>query len=126
MRRRRTRKNPATSLLLLGGVVIAAVVGGVLFFERNAKASTPGTLSPKQPNAPIAPTTTVAQAAAKAAGAPIPPADSRDPTMQDLIDSLKDPANFGRNHPGISFDRVTDDQLNAAMDALKAQQAAGN
>lgn len=119
MKRRHRRRNPEpVTLLLLIGLAVAAGAG-VFLISKKAKA-----LSPANPTAKITPATTVAQAAAKATGQPIPPAVKGAPTMQDLIDSLKDPAGFAASHPGVSFDSVTDAQLNAAMDALKVQQAA--
>lgn len=56
-------------------------------------------------------------------GVPQPPGTVA-PTMQDLIDSLRDPANFAATHPNVSFDAVTDEQLQAAKNALDAQNVA--
>jgi len=44
--------------------------------------------------------------------------------MAELIESLGDPIGFQKRHPDISWDAVTEDMLNAAHEAFKAQQAA--
>lgn len=85
-----------------------------------------GFLTPAQPGPTpvIQPQQTIAQTLANLgippSNVPQPPG-TRAPTMQDLIDSLRDPANFQRTHPGVSFDAVTEEQLQAAKDALDAQ-----
>ncbi len=87
-----------------------------------------GFLTPPRPTAPvIAPQQTIAQTLANLgippSNVPQPPGTIA-PTMQDLIDSLRDPANFQRTHPNVSFDAVTEEQLQAAHDALSAQNIA--
>lgn len=108
MTRHRRRNPEPVTILLLG----AAVLGGAFFLLRK--------------KGPIAKTDTIEDISAKqgipASGIPVPPG-TRAPTLQDLLDSIADPAGFAASHPNVSFDSVTIEQLQAAKDAFDAQQA---
>lgn len=107
MRSRRRNPEPFTI-----AIVAAAAIGAGFLLLRKGK---------------IAKTDTIEDVAARKgvppSGVPVPPG-TRAPTLQDMLDSIADPAGFAASHPGVSFDSVSVEQLQAAKDAFDAQQAA--
>lgn len=49
---------------------------------------------------------------------------TRTGTVAEMVESMADPIGFQKRHPDISWDAITDEQLNAALEAFNAQKAA--
>lgn len=115
---------------IVGGIAVLSLVGLRLRAISKTKAAAGGaTAGAAKPGAlpVITASTSIADAAAKlgvpGADHPLRPG-SRSPTMDELIQQLKDPANFARSHPEIDFSSASDAQVQAAFDAFTAQNPA--
>ncbi len=51
------------------------------------------------------------------------PPGTRPPTMQEIIESMNDPIGFQKAHPDVSWDAVTVEMTQAALDQFRAQTA---
>lgn len=126
---------------IVGGALAVGAIGLRLRAMALAKKSTSSLASPPAPPIPVPAPTPVAKPAPTpviqpqqtvldvgkslglpGSGFPQTPG-TRTGTMAELIESMGDPIGFQKRHPDVSWDAITDDQLNAALEAFNAQKA---